>query len=50
MELMMIGVVVERRCAAYAIRLHDPNFIRTPEKNLFPGNKKVRFLNFFLTS
>jgi hypothetical protein len=37
---------VERRCATDAIRLHDPDFKRTPKNILFPGNKKVRFLNF----
>jgi hypothetical protein len=28
------------------IRLHDPDFKRTRKNILFPGNKKVRFLNF----
>ena len=41
------GVPVERRCATGAIRLHDPNFTRTPKNILFPGNKKSAFLQIF---
>jgi hypothetical protein len=44
---MVFGVPVERHCATDAIRLHDPDYKPTPEKILFPGNKKVRFLQFF---
>jgi hypothetical protein len=33
-----------QRFATDAIHLHDPDFRRSREKILFPGNKKVRFL------
>jgi hypothetical protein len=42
----LCGVPVKRRGATDAIRLHASDFKRTPEKNLFPGNKKVRFFDF----
>jgi hypothetical protein len=42
------SVPVERRCATDAIRLHTPDFKRTPKNILYPGNKKVRFLQIFL--
>ena len=44
----LCGVPGERRCATDAIRLHAPDFKRTPKNILFPGNKKVRFLQIFL--
>jgi hypothetical protein len=43
----LCSVPMERRCTTDAIRLHDPDFKRTPKKILFPGNKKMRFLIFY---
>ena len=40
----LCGVPLERRWATNAIHLHAPDIKRTPERILFPGNKKVRFL------
>src|SRR6516164_8944271 len=41
------GVPVEHHFATDAIRLHTPDFKLTQKIILFPGNKKVRFFNFF---
>jgi hypothetical protein len=43
----LCDVPVERRCATDAIRLHTPDFKQTPEKILFPGNKKCSFYDFY---